>query len=76
MLCLTDSIRHDDPSVQRLLSAVEDAVRLTELLLAVWQLARVVAVHLVEVVRAERARRPSAGRPAPRVGRRFAVRGL
>jgi hypothetical protein len=68
MLCLTDSIRHDDPSVQRLLSAVEDAVRLTELILAVWQLARVVAVHLVEVVLAERARRPSAWPPCPACG--------
>jgi len=68
MLCLTDSIRHDDPSVQRLLSAVEDAVRLTELILAVWQLAHVVAVHLVEVVLAERARRSSAWPPCPACG--------
>src|SRR5712691_4620309 len=68
MLCLTDSIRHDDPSVQRLLSAIEDAVRLTEIILAVWQLARVVAMHLVEVVLAERARRPSAWPPCPACG--------
>jgi hypothetical protein len=35
MLCLSDSIRHDDPAVQRLLSVVEEAQTLTQLLLAV-----------------------------------------
>ena len=55
MRCLSDSIRHDDPSVQRLLRAVEDAQTLTALLLAAWSLARVVTVHVVEYVLAERA---------------------
>ena len=55
MLYLSDSIRHDDPSVQRLLRAVEDAQTLTALLLAAWSLARVVTVHVVEYVLAERA---------------------
>ena len=32
MLCLSESLCHDDPSVQRLLSAGEDAHSLTELL--------------------------------------------
>ena len=59
MLCLLDSIRYDDSSLQRLLSAVEEARTLTELLLAVWPLARAVAVHIVESVLAERARRPT-----------------
>ena len=40
MLCLTDSIRDDDPSVQRLLRAMEDARSLTALILAAWQVAR------------------------------------
>jgi hypothetical protein len=59
MLCLIDSIRDDDPSWQRLLSAVAEAYTLTELLLAAWPLACMVVVHLVESVLAERARRPT-----------------
>ena len=59
MLCLIDSIRDDDPSWQRLLRAVEEAQTLTALLLAVWPLARVMAIHLVEAVLAERAHRPT-----------------
>lgn len=59
MLCLLDSIRDADPSWQRLLSAVEDAHTLTELLLAAWPLARMVVVHVVEAVLATRARSPT-----------------
>ena len=47
MLCLTDSIRPDDPAVQRLLRTIEEAHTLTALLLAVWPLARVLALHLM-----------------------------
>ena len=68
MLCLHDSIRHDDPSVQRLLSAVEDAPSLTALILAAWQVARALTVHLVEAVLAERARQPTAWPPCPGCG--------
>jgi hypothetical protein len=68
MLCLPDSIRHDDPSMQRLLSAVEDAPSLTALILAAWQVARVLTVQLVEAVLAERARRPTTWPPCPRCG--------
>ena len=50
MLCLSDSIRHDDPSMQPLLSTIEEAHTLTPLLLAVWPLARVLALHIVEYV--------------------------
>ena len=48
MLCLHDSIRDDDPDVQRLLRAVEDAPSLTALILAAWQVARALTVHLTE----------------------------
>jgi len=68
MLCLHDSIRHDDPAVQRLLRAVEDAPSLTAVLLAAWQVARVLTVHLVEAVLAERAHRPSAWPRCPQCG--------
>jgi hypothetical protein len=36
MLCLNDSIRHDDPAVQPLLSTIDEAQTLTPLILAVW----------------------------------------
>ena len=59
MLCLSDSIRHDDPCVQRLLHAVDQAQTLTQLILAVWPLARVLAIHIIESVLAERALSPT-----------------
>ena len=68
MLCLHDSIRHDDPTVQCLLHAVEHAHSLTALILAAWQVARALTVHLVEAVLAERARRPLSWPPCPACG--------
>lgn len=68
MLCLNDSIRHDDPCVQHALRALEEALTLTELLLVAWSLARVVAIHVVEAVLAERARQPSTWAPCPACG--------
>jgi hypothetical protein len=68
MLCLSDSIRDDDPSVQHLLRVMEDACSLTALLLAAWPVARVVAVQGVETVLDERARRPTAWPPCPTCG--------
>jgi hypothetical protein len=35
MLCFSDSIRHDDPSMQQLLNTIEKAQTLTQLILAV-----------------------------------------
>ncbi|HEY5868576.1 MAG TPA: ISKra4 family transposase [Candidatus Tectomicrobia bacterium] len=68
MLCLHDSIRDDDPSMQCLLRAVEDAPSLTALILATWQVAHVLAVQLIEAVLAERARQPTAWPPCPACG--------
>jgi hypothetical protein len=59
MLCLHDTIHDDDPAVQRFLSAVEDAHSLTVLILAAWQVARVLTIHLVEAVLAERSQHPT-----------------
>jgi hypothetical protein len=53
--------------VQWLLRAVEDAPSLTALILATWHVARVLAVHLIEAVLAERARQ-AVGRLAPLPG--------
>lgn len=68
MLCLSDSIRHDDPCVQPLLRTIEEAQTLAQLILAVWPLARVLALHIVEYVLAERAQRPRAWPPCPTCG--------
>jgi len=68
MLCLSDSIRHDDPSMQQLLNTIEKAQTLTQLILAVWPLARVLARHIVEYVLAERAQRPVPWPPCPTCG--------
>jgi hypothetical protein len=68
MLCLSDSIRHDDPCVQQLLRTIEEAHTLAQLILAVWPLARVLARHVVEYVLAERAQRPRAWPPCPTCG--------
>src|SRR5262245_62910956 len=68
MLCLHDTIHDDDPAVQRLLSAVEDAHSLTALILAAWQVARVLTIHLVEAVLAERSQHPSRWHRCPQCG--------
>ena len=76
MLCLRDSIRDDDPSVQRLLRVIEDADSLTALILAAWQVARVLAVHWVEAVLAERARQPTVWPPCPACGTSLRSKGF
>jgi hypothetical protein len=76
MLCLCDSIRDDDPSVQRLLRAVEDAPSPTAVILATGQVARVLAVHVVAAVLAERARRPTPWPPCPACGVSLRSRGF
>jgi hypothetical protein len=76
MLCLSDSIRHDDPAVQPLLSTIEQAQTLAQLILAVWPLARVLALHIIEYVLAERAQRPIAWPPCPCCGRSLRSKGF
>jgi hypothetical protein len=76
MLCLSDSIRHDAPTLQPLLSTIEQAQTLAQLLLAVWPLARVLALHIIEYVLAERAQRPIAWPPCPCCGRSLRSKGF
>lgn len=68
MLCLHHSIRDAGPSRQCLLRAVEDAPSLTALILTTWQVVRVLALHLIAAVLAERARQPTAWPPCPACG--------
>ena len=76
MLYLPNSICHDDPSVQRLLRMMEDARSLTALILAAWQVARVLAVRLVEDVLTERARQPTAWPACPACGAAVRSKGM
>jgi hypothetical protein len=76
MLCLHDSIRHDEPTVQCLLRAVAHAHALTALILVAWQVARVLTVHRVEAVLAERARRPFSWPPCPACGASLRSKGF
>jgi hypothetical protein len=76
LLGLHDSIRHDDPSMQPLLSTVDNARARTALLLAAWQVARVLAGHLGETVLAERARPATAWPPCPLGGTALRRKGL
>jgi hypothetical protein len=75
MLCLHDSVRHTDSAGQRLLSAVADTYSLPELILAAWQVVRVLTVHLVEAVLAERARHPTLWPRCPQCGACFRSKG-
>jgi hypothetical protein len=76
MLGLHDSIRHNDPAVQRLLRAVEDAHALSAFILAAWQVARVLTVHLVEAVLAERGRHPTLWPRCPPCGAGWRSKGF
>jgi hypothetical protein len=69
MLDLTDRLRHDDPSMPWRVSAVDEAVTRTARLVAAWQLARVLVIHLVEDVLAARACRPTRWPACPACGR-------
>src|SRR4029453_11948830 len=76
MLCLHDTIHDDDPAVQRLLSAVEDAHSLTALILAAWQVARVLTMPLVEAVLAQRPQQPGRLPRCPRCGGGWGSKGF
>ena len=73
---LSDSIRHDDPSVNSLLTTIEKAQTLAQLVLAVWPLARVLARQVVESLLAERAQWPIAWPPCPTCGTALRSKGF
>lgn len=68
MLCLSENIRHDDPSLQQGLQRAYHATNLTELIVAAWALAHVLAVQVVESVLREWASRPTPWPPCPACG--------
>jgi hypothetical protein len=76
MLCLSDSIRDDDPSLQQGLQAASHAPHLTALLMQAWALARMIAVHVVESVLREWACRPTRWPPCPACGKVLPSKGF
>ena len=76
MLCLHDSRRPNDPPGQRLRSAVEDAHALTAFTLAAWQVPRVLTIHLLEAVLAERSQHSTLGPRCPQGGAGWRRQGL
>ena len=76
MLCLHDTIHDDDPTVQRLLSAVDDAHSLTAFILAAWQVARVLTIHLVDAVLAARSQHPTRWPRCPQCGAGLRSKGV
>jgi hypothetical protein len=59
MLCLCDSIRLDDADLPHGFQVAYDAPSLTELFLAAWALARLIAVDVVESVLRHWAHQPT-----------------
>ena len=76
MLCLSESICHDDPDLQQDLQAAYEATNLTALILAAWALSRRIAVHVVESVLKEWASRPTKWPLCPECGKRLHSKGL
>ena len=76
MLCLSESIRHDDPRLQQGLQSAYHAANLTELRVAAWALARVMAVQVVESVLREWAGRPTPWPPCPECGKALHNKGF
>jgi hypothetical protein len=76
MSCLRDSISQIEPSFQDLIGAIETASTLTLLITSAWNLARALAVRLVEEVLAERSQIPTQWADCPKCGRRLHSKGL
>lgn len=76
MPCLADSIRHLDPSLQKLVAAIEQAPSLALMLLAAWELARQLAVLLVQEILTQRAQQPTEWPTCPQCGSRLRSKGF
>jgi hypothetical protein len=76
MSCLKESIRQMGGTVQELLVVVENAPTLAAMMLAAWQLARALAVRLVEEELKERAQRPTEWPLCKKCGKRLESKGF
>ncbi|MDQ4077251.1 MAG: ISKra4 family transposase [Chloroflexota bacterium] len=76
MRCLRESITHGAPALQAPVKDMREAQSLAALLWAAWQLARLLAVQLVEEVLAERAAHPTTWPNCRACGARLESKGL
>ena len=76
MSCLIDTIRETDLEWQTMLDELENATTLALLIVAAWQLARVLAVRLVEETLAKRAQAKTEWELCPKCGKRLHSKGF
>jgi|GEM_PF-2990301 len=76
MSCLANSIRQMAPSLQELIAAVEQAPSLALMILAAGQLARRLAILLVQEVLTQRAQQPTTWPICPKCGARLRSKGF
>ena len=76
MPCLIDTIRETSPEWQTQVDELENAATLSVLVVAAWQLARELAVRLVEEVLAKRAQEKIAWGSCPKCGKRLQSKGF
>ncbi len=76
MPCQIKNIQYDDSTLQQLFSRLENAVSLTALVLTAWELARRLAVLLVEQTLEKRAKRKTDWPNCPMCGKKLQSKGL
>jgi len=76
MSCLIDTIRETNPEWQTQLDELENAATISLLIMAAWQLARVMAVRLVEDILAKRAQVKTEWELCPKCGKRLQSKGF
>jgi hypothetical protein len=75
MPCLIDTIRETNPEWQVMFDELEQAATLSLLIIAAWQLARVLAVKMVEETLTKRAQAPTMWESCPKCGKRLQSKG-
>jgi len=76
MSCLIDTIRETSPEWQTQFDELENAPTLALLIMAAWQLARVLAVRLVEEILTKRAQVKTEWEVCPKCGKRLQSKGF
>ena len=76
MSCLIDTIRETSPEWQTQINELENAATISLLIMAAWQLARVLAVRLVEEILAERSQVKTEWELCPKCGKRLQSKGF
>ena len=76
MPCLLDTIRETNPEWQPMYDELAEATTLSLLIVAAWQLARALAVKMVEETLARRAQAKTEWEPCPQCGQRLQSKGF